>query len=265
MAHSLNERPGERARSVGIVGKLLRPLIHAVQEDVKAWRLTPGQALMIALAPVAATIALVASTSSPRLFRWLIDEDMVVENLQLVLLALTVVLSGRLSARLVKARPGLGFLYGLATLGCFLIIGEEISWAQRIFGLRTPAAIEAINAQREISVHNLYGFHAPTVYTVMLAGIYGAVMPLVRLALPASRRRSLVTDLFIPPLCLVPAFLVPACYRLWRFIFKPELHVVRGYEKFVITEFSELGELCLYFGVAVFVWLNLRLPRPELR
>lgn len=37
----------------------------------------------------------------------------------------------------------------------FFAGGEEISWGQRIFHFATPASIEAVNAQKEFSLHNL--------------------------------------------------------------------------------------------------------------
>ena len=245
---------------------LLRRVTGVVARDAEAWGLTSGQAVWLAVIPLAATVLLTAAAPFPRLFIWLIDEDMLVESVQVVLLAITLVLCGRLSARLIATeRRTLGLLYGLLALATFFVIGEEISWGQRLFGLRTPIALEAINAQGEITIHNIYGFHRPTTYAVMLAGMYGAVIPLIRLALPAGRRHSVLSDLLIPPLCLVPSFVVPAGYRLCRFMLKPELYVIPGYRVFVITEFSELGELCLYFGLAVFVWLNLRRLQPHQR
>jgi hypothetical protein len=36
-----------------------------------------------------------------------------------------------------------------------------------------------------------------------------------------------------------------------------------GYPVFVITEFNELAELCLYFGLLAFAWLNLRRLRHD--
>lgn len=243
---------------------LLGRVIGVVARDAAAWGLTSGQAVRLAVVPLVATVMLTAAAPFPRLFIWLIDEDMLVESLQVVLLAIALVLCGRLSTRLVASeRPILGILYGLLTLATFFVIGEEISWGQRLLGLRTPIALEAINAQGEITIHNIHGFHRPTTYAVMLAGMYGAIMPLVRFALPAGRRHSVLSDLLIPPLCLVTSFAVPAGYRLCRFVLKPELYVIPGYRVFVITEFSELGELCLYFGLAVFAWLNLRRLQPR--
>lgn len=37
----------------------------------------------------------------------------------------------------------------------FVLFAEEISWGQRIFGVKTPDMLSAINFQREINLHNL--------------------------------------------------------------------------------------------------------------
>jgi hypothetical protein len=47
------------------------------------------------------------------------------------------------------------FILGLLFLFAF---GEEISWGQRLFGLRTPQVLEAVNTQGEINLHNLAVF-----------------------------------------------------------------------------------------------------------
>lgn len=42
----------------------------------------------------------------------------------------------------------------------FICFGEEISWGQRIFNIKTPEIISEFNAQKEINLHNLWIFYA---------------------------------------------------------------------------------------------------------
>ncbi len=42
----------------------------------------------------------------------------------------------------------------------FICFGEEISWGQRIFNIKTPDIISELNAQKEINLHNLWIFYA---------------------------------------------------------------------------------------------------------
>lgn len=264
MERSLRSKPKGR-EAVGHSGAPFgRGGAALLRHEALAWGLTPRQALMVALFPLLAALAFVAAVPFPGLFHWMIDEDSLLETLQFILILATSGVVTWLSARLIRTgRGGIGALYVVLALGTFFIAGEEISWGQRIFGWRTPEALEAINAQQEISVHNIHGFHQLFIYAVMLGGMYGTVMPLVGLALSAERRRSTTTSLLIPPLFLVPAFFMPFGYRLVRLVFRPEQYVEPGYRVFVITEFNELTELCLYFGLLVFAWLNLRRLRQE--
>jgi hypothetical protein len=202
-------------------------------------------------------LVFIAAAPFPSLFLWLVDEDSLLEWLQFIFLLPASLLFAWLGVRLMHAgRRGFGVLYVLLALGAFFVAGEEISWSQRILGISTPETLEAINAQQEISVHNIYGFHQLFIYAAMFGGMYGAITPLLKLAFPADRRRSTLSYLLIPPLCLVPAFFMPFGYRLCRLVLPLERYYPQ--RAFIITEFSELTELCLYFGLLVFAWLNLR-------
>jgi hypothetical protein len=230
-----------------------------LREEAAAWGVTPRRAVILALVPPLAALAFVAVAPFPGLFHWMIDEDSALETLQFTLILATCGAVTWLSVRLLRNNHvGIGLLYVLLALATFFIAGEEISWGQRIFGWSTPPALERINAQQEISVHNIQGLHQPFIIAVMLAGLYGTAMPLLRLGLPARWRRSGTLSLLIPPLFLIPAFLMPFGYRFVRLVFRPEQYVAPGYRVFVITEFNELTELTLYFGLLAFAWLNLR-------
>ena len=243
---------------------MLKSLITVFTADAEAWGLTVRRALLVALFPALVTLVFVAAGFRPRLFLFLIDEDGILETAQFILVVSATLVFARLSARLVRDRRPLGLLYAVAAMALFFVAGEEISWGQRILNLRTPDALEAINTQQEITVHNIQGMHQPFIYAVMLAGLYGAVVPLMGLLLSAERRYSRIGRLLIPPLYLVPAFFMPFGYRFCRLVFRPERYVEPGYRVFVITEFNEATELCLYLGLLVFGWRNLRhLPGRE--
>ena len=48
-----------------------------------------------------------------------------------------------------------GFYYLLMIFLFILFCGEEISWGQRIFDLKTPEYLSKINVQNEITIHNI--------------------------------------------------------------------------------------------------------------
>lgn len=81
----------------------------------------------------------------------LTEEDGVYESLGALLFLLASIVF-LLSFLKTHSRKLLFLLFALAF---FFAAGEEISWGQRIFGFRTPPALEANNAQKEFSVHNL--------------------------------------------------------------------------------------------------------------
>ena len=47
----------------------------------------------------------------------------------------------------------------MLAFGLFLLAGEEISWGQRIFHIAEPGALDAINEQHELNLHNIQGVH----------------------------------------------------------------------------------------------------------
>ena len=63
-----------------------------------------------------------------------------------------------------------------------LIAGEEISWGQRVLGIKTPEVLVSMNVQKEISLHNLQGIHG----TVRAAAL--SVVLLICFAIPISEK-----------------------------------------------------------------------------
>ena len=122
---------------------------------------------------LAAAVALVLMYAAPivlhlcgleGLTRLLLGEDGVYEYLGALLClaasALFLTAYVRFPARRKKgaSRGGRNIFFLLLTLALFCLFGEEISWGQRLLGLRTPEFIGECNVQRELTVHNLEWF-----------------------------------------------------------------------------------------------------------
>jgi hypothetical protein len=82
------------------------------------------------------------------------------------------------------------FLFCLG-LFCFFCAGEEISWAQRLFGFKPPEIFLATNYQLEANVHNILkgrtlgGFPLETKnLMIVFACLFGALLPLLKYAFP---------------------------------------------------------------------------------
>jgi len=56
-------------------------------------------------------------------------------------------------------RTNKNIFFLLLAIVFFLGFGEEISWGQRIFNLKTPEVLKEINVQDEITIHNIKLFH----------------------------------------------------------------------------------------------------------
>jgi hypothetical protein len=88
-------------------------------------------------------------------------EDHILENSQaLSLLGASIVffiafLYTKSGNKIWKIQTKRNFIFLGLALFLFILAGEEISWGQRIFGLETPAALEEVNLQDEINLHNL--------------------------------------------------------------------------------------------------------------
>lgn len=240
------------------------PAAERFRSDSRAWGLAPRQALLLALLPFILAVVAAATVPFKELYLWLVDEDSLIEWLQVLCLLGACIFLPLITLGLLRAgRLGITLLYAVVTLGVWFLTGEEISWGQRIFGWDTPEDVNAVNRQGETNLHNLRGVQELVPYAMLLASLYGACAPLVRAALGSPREHVASKHLLVPPLFLVPAFLLAAGYRLFRLLIWPE-------PTFVLSEYGEVMELCLYLGLAVFCGLNLRLlqqrqPAPGVR
>jgi hypothetical protein len=230
--------------------------VYIFERESGLWGLSLRDALLISTVPIMIMLVMIIIVPVPDLFVWITAENSLMEWLQFVLILTSSLIFARLSLRLFHSgRAWIGALGLIIALGTFFVAGEEIAWGQHIFGWSTPDALEAVNVQQETTLHNISSAHAIFVYAVMLAGVYGSLMPLLK-ALRWNEQHSLLGSLLIPPLCLVPAFFMPFGYRFSRLVLGVDAlfpHLI-----FYITKFSEATELCLYFALVIFAWLNLR-------
>lgn len=106
---------------------------------------------------VIAVVSLVLAHVNPRYFEKVFtQEDEFIENLTVVGLAGAALVCGYRAWRLRRIRTRLfvgvslflTVMYGTAA-------GEEISWGQRLFHVKTPGFFAAHNAQKETNIHNL--------------------------------------------------------------------------------------------------------------
>lgn len=177
----------------------------------------------------------VLATRWDRVYRVLVREDAVLEWAQ-VLAYLCAGAIGVLTIRRLwlvgDAAPAL--VLACLSLFALLAVGEELSWGQRLLDFETPD-IAGANRQDELNLHNDARVEAWTRRGLFLAGLYGAIAPLV------VRRRTP----FVPPRMLVPLFGVVAGYFAIRLL-------VLEHPTYAQAKFSEWPEFC--FALALALW-----------
>lgn len=220
----------------------------ALGAERDAWSLSVPMAGALLVAPlliVATSVALALVT--PTRFFALTDEDGLVEWMQVAALVIAAIAGALLTIRLRTTghRP-LMLLAAVATITVVVVAGEEISWGQRILGLTTPEALEAINVQDETNLHNIGSVEMLVRFGQIAVASFGATVPILVLAI--RRFVPPLDRLLIPPLALSLWFAPLAIYWFVRFPITPDE---------TISRFSEVPELTFYIGLAGVAVLNL--------
>ena len=202
-------------------------------------------------------VTLVAIALGENAYHLWTGEDRVAEWLQVVFFVGALVEAVRAQRALARAgRRGTASLYLVAVAGLVFLVGEEISWGQRIFGWSTPEGLAAMNRQGETTVHNI-GFGQDLVAWALLAiGLWGSVLP--RLLRPGAwlAGRRAAWQPFVPDETLAPYFLPMLVWRFYRNLF-PLPHKFT----YAIVQLNEPLELVMAIGF----WLFFRSRSREFR
>lgn len=119
-----------------------------------------------------------------------------------------------------------GFFFMLLAMACFYVIGEEISWGQRLLSFASPEFFQQHNLQQEANLHNLFTGPVSTwkkrmIEYVLVAGLvgYGLIYPLLRKK--NNKIAGWMDDhgLPVPPLYLSPYFIGAAFCEVRIFSF----------------------------------------------
>jgi hypothetical protein len=230
------------------------PAVHG--DAIEASRHHPYLTTAI-LAAIPFAVAILALQTSDEAHRaWFAEEDNVAENLQFAFLLVATWAAGSVSrARWRRGEPLVALAYAAFAAGAFFVAGEEISWGQRLFGIATPEAVSEANIQRELTFHNTYLLTPIFSFAQLFVGFLpalAALTPWQRLMPPRwdAWRRALV-----PGPALASWFLLIGAWRLYRYAF-----LAPGTPAWV-GELSEIPELTLYAGLALFALEQRRLVR----
>ena len=198
----------------------------------------------------------VLKTVDKRLYRSLMREDHIIENLTSLNYFLGSVLAFLVAHAFWRQRRKVhAMLFGLLALFLFIFCGEEISWGQRIFNIPLPVFFMENSFQHEINIHNLRqisnidSYLAAKVFA--LVGLYGGIRWLVLLILKAmsiEKSTQILVPYFIPAWYVSGFFLVVAMY--FYYLAYP---LQSGYFIYNIgVRYQELTEFILSLAFLVF-------------
>ena len=225
------------------------------------WESSRTIIVIIAAVPfVLPIITIVGAAVHRPTFDMLTGEDQLGEWMQVAAWLGAICFTGLLLLRLARARDTLFvFLYSFFLCGLIFIVGEEISWGQRIFGFATPETLSEINRQGESNLHNIHGVQTMFSWGMFLVGAYGTIMPCFAVWRWGSYRNwPLFAKRITPHWLLIPFFLLMLVWRTYRNLFEP----IREYY-FAISEFGETTELVLAIAFLLFTWHQLQVLRRD--
>ena len=144
-------------------------------------------------------------------------EDGILEWVSAVFLLLASLMSFFAARAIGRGHPRYNMHIFLTVL-FFLMFGEEISWGQRVFGFGTPEALQAVNVQSEINLHNMFGYLFDHVF-ILLFLVWAACVPLAYQIVPPLRQVILRLGVPVPSAGLAVAMTIsglmldPIVYR----------------------------------------------------
>jgi len=239
--------------------------VDAVSTDGGA--MSPKERRFVVWAPIGVALAIaVLYFVSRKAYLFVLMDYMVVEDLQFLFYAAAMVLSAVLARRLWRTgdQKLLGALYGVAAVGLFFVAGEEVSWGAEVWERIIPwwpekEELRQVNAQGEITVHNLHGLGHIFTWLLFALALYGVVSPLLRVGLGRRATRRWV-DYVSFPAATVPALLIAVAFFVaLLFLTGSHSEVQRGSPEQAFLRYQEVAELNISFSILVFVMLLLRM------
>lgn len=192
----------------------------------------------------------------------IIQEDNLIEYAEVVVYFLSFLFAFIAAISFFETKHKLCGLFYLVLCILFVFIcGEEISWGQRIFGIKSPEYFLEHNVQKEINLHNLNMIHNPAYLIYFLVGFLGAFAWML-LPKKINAKYNFAARFFIPEWFLtfyfLPVFITYLCYCLYGFsiLFLGVKPFCIGDGSFIVWRDQEPAELILSLGFLFFVVTN---------
>lgn len=238
-----------------LVPKTENPIKQFLSEAAEDWSLSKGTVAIICVLPLfIAFFGAFTALMGKDTYKWFVSEDATAETLQVIFYVFSFVMSLFVASRYWKTGDKLIAVLFLGFSGAlFFLIGEELSWGQRIFGWQTSESFAEINKQEETNLHNVYGVGSTFKWVQMLVGAYGTIVPL--LVWRWNQLRPFQSRLWsiVPHYTLIGYFAMLFFWRLYRNLFDPPEDFY-----FVVSEYNEVLELALALGFFFFLIFQIR-------
>ena len=168
-------------------------------------RVFRGTALVALISLVAASLYIWLGSRFGSQTQGLVSqEDGAIEWLSALLLLSACVIALNVGRRMPdKTHAGMHIFFGVLF---FVMLGEEISWGQRLLGFSTPDTLAQINVQGETNLHNSFGYLFDHLF-ILGFFVWGCVMPMLYWFDPVWRWAQSRMGIPIPSLGLSLAML----------------------------------------------------------
>ena len=225
-------------------------------DGAQAWGTSPAIVTIIVLLPFLICLCGVAAAlMGKEAYKAFTGEDRIAENIQVILWVVSFVFSFNVVQNQIRrGKYSFAALYVLLCAGIFFIIGEEISWGQRLLGWETPEKLKMMNKQNETNIHNIHGIGDAIKWLHLVVGAYGTFLPLIVWRY-RGRLESFRTEIsmLVPHYTMLPYFFIPFLWRIYRNLFE----VPKQYY-FAVSEYSEVMELIIAFAFTFFLVFQYR-------
>ena len=203
----------------------------------------PRAATVLTWAPVAAWALMAAFGIWWRTgYYYVVAEDRAFEWIQVSAFAVAAGACFALAASLRRSNVVAAVVAALGGALFVVVVGEELAWGQRLFGVSVPA-IERVNRQGDVSLHNIgAGLTLSQMGTLGMALTGLLARPVVEWW---SRRRDRdAPSALLPPRFLASWFALTAAYTTWRLLVAP----IPSHR---VAKFSEVAELTVALAAAI--------------
>ncbi|HWJ25522.1 MAG TPA: hypothetical protein VNS32_03210 [Flavisolibacter sp.] len=208
---------------------------------MQAYKLSVTEKIILGLVLVILIIGYILFYTNLSAFIVYVEEDGTVEWLTVVGLMLGCIVSFSRFFKLLRRRNW-WFLTVTFMLGLLLFFasGEEISWGQRILGIKSPEFFQKNNAQHETNIHNLIVDHVKLnklIFSFMLSIAMGIYLLLIPILFEKSKKiKAFINYSGVP---------VPRLYQVIAFVALILLTTLLRHEK--NAELLECGTGLLFF------------------